>query len=66
MIYVIYKDDEEVNRIVADEDFCRKYYSANNYRYEKESISSPDISPIAKDIADSDLELAIFIGVNSV
>lgn len=35
MIYVIYKDDTEVNRIVADEAFCERYYSGDGYSYEQ-------------------------------
>lgn len=36
MNYIIFKDGEEVNRIVADEDFCKRYYSADGYSYEPE------------------------------
>lgn len=36
MIYKIYKDGELVNRIVADEDFCRGNYSEDGYSYELE------------------------------
>ncbi len=32
--YIIYKDGEEFNRIVADEAFCQQYYSGNGYSYE--------------------------------
>lgn len=33
MIYIIHKDGAEVNRIVADEAFCERYYSADGYSY---------------------------------
>lgn len=36
MNYIIYKDGEEVNRIVADEEFCRQYYSGDGYSFEEE------------------------------
>lgn len=36
MTYIIYKDGIEENRIVADEDFCERYYSHDGYSYEKE------------------------------
>lgn len=32
--YIIYKDGEEFNRIMADEAFCQRYYSDGGYSYE--------------------------------
>ena len=45
MNYIIYQDGKEVNRIVADEAFCRRYYSGDGYSYEEEAPAdtSPDI-----------------------
>lgn len=34
MEYIIFKDGVEFNRIVADEAFCRQYYSKDGYSYE--------------------------------
>lgn len=36
MNYIIYKNGTEVNRIVADEEFCQQYYSSDGYSYELE------------------------------
>lgn len=33
MTYIIYKDGGEINRIVADEAFCERYYSGDGYSY---------------------------------
>lgn len=35
MTYIIFKDGVEVNRIVADEAFCQRYYSKDGYSYEQ-------------------------------
>lgn len=45
MNYIIYKDGGEVNRIVADEEFCRTYYSANGYSYERVPDPEPEPEP---------------------
>lgn len=36
MTYIIFKDGEEVNRIVADKAFCEQYYSQGGYSYKPE------------------------------
>lgn len=36
MNYIIFKDGAEVNRIVADEAFCRKYCAQGGCSYEPE------------------------------
>lgn len=38
MTYIIYKDGVEENRIVADEEFCKRYYSHDGYSYEACSV----------------------------
>lgn len=45
MNYIIRKNGIEVNRIVADEEFCQQYYSGDGYSYEAE----PDDPPPAPD-----------------
>ena len=35
-VYKIYKDSEEINRIVSGEDFVADYCSENGYTYELE------------------------------
>lgn len=34
MIYIIYENGKEINRIIADEDFCKKYCDEMDYEYE--------------------------------
>ena len=41
MIYKIYKDGDEVNRIVADETFVSDYCAKHGYAYELE----PEVEP---------------------
>lgn len=68
-MWIIYKDGVEVNRIVADEDFCQKYYSSNGYSYSlyvseisaPAQLSEPSVDPIYQELAD-----AIRSGVNEV
>lgn len=45
MVYIIYKDGEEVNRIVADEAFCQQYYSGDGYSYEA-APPEPEPEPV--------------------
>ena len=45
MTYIIYKDGIEENRIVADEDFCERYYSRDGYSYEPEPEPEPGPAP---------------------
>lgn len=45
MRYIIYKDGVEENRIVADEEFCRTYYSAGGYSYERVPDPEPEPEP---------------------
>lgn len=50
MVYIIYKDGEEVNRIVADEAFCQQYYSEDGYSYEAappEPEPEPEPAPVS-------------------
>lgn len=41
MIYLIFENGAEINRIVADEDFCRDYCAENGYTYELEPEPAP-------------------------
>lgn len=54
MTYIIYKDGSEVNRIVADEAFCERYYSKDGYSY-KEEPPAPDPEPVEPPKTDIDL-----------
>lgn len=45
MTYIIYKDGIEVNRIVADEEFCQKYYNSDGYSYAEEP-PAPEPEPV--------------------
>lgn len=44
MTYIIYKDGTEVNRIVADEEFCQQYYNSDGYSYAPEP-PAPESEP---------------------
>ena len=41
MTYIIYKDGAAVNRIVAEEEFCRRHYSAGGYSYAPDQAPDP-------------------------
>lgn len=45
MKYIIYKDDIEENRIVADEAFCQEHYSTGGYTYQMEPKSELEMEP---------------------
>lgn len=45
MAYIIYKDGVEENRIVADEEFCKQYYSSGGYSYALEPPPEPGPEP---------------------
>lgn len=46
MTYIIFKTGKEVNRIVADEAFCQRYYSQDGYSYEQ-APPRPEPEPAA-------------------
>lgn len=60
MNYIIFKDGVEENRILADEEFCRTYYSADGYSYQRapdpEPAPKPEPEPTAEEI------LAVLLG----
>lgn len=48
MTYIIYKDGTEVNRIAADEEFCKKYYAKDGYSceaYTPPAEPDPSVEP---------------------
>lgn len=45
MRYKIFKDGEEVNRIIAEPDFVEDYCTANGYTYEEEVFPEPMPEP---------------------
>ena len=66
---IIYKDGEQINSIVADEDFAAKYCSANGYTYEM----VPDPEPVKPEYTEAqllgqqytDLELAMLNNISA-
>lgn len=61
MTYLIYEDGVEINRIVADENFCTRYCAKHGYTYEMESEPLPGPDPLGP----FDLMAAAYIeGVN--
>ena len=55
MTYIIFKDGVEENRIVADEEFCRQYYSKDGYSYEAEP-SAPEVEPSIEALRETKLQ----------
>lgn len=45
MICTLYSNGEEINRIVADEAFCKMYCAENGYTYEMEPEPEPVPTP---------------------
>ena len=45
MRYKIFKDDELINTIVADEEFCKSYCGQNGYTYEPDLLPEPSSEP---------------------
>lgn len=44
-VYKLFKDGEEINRIVADETFVKEYCPAHGYTYELEPSPEPADPP---------------------
>lgn len=67
--YIIYQNGEEINTIVADEDFCRAYCEENGYTYELRPEPEPSTEPEEPTDTDPDvwdeLDAAYQEGVNS-
>lgn len=61
-VYKIYKDGEEINRIVANEPFVTNYCEANGYTFEAELVPEPE----PEDDVWEQLDAAYQEGVNSV
>lgn len=70
MRYKIFSNGEQINVIVADEQFCKSYCEKNSYTYEL--IEEPEVPPIEPEPAPeteltvNDLANAILEGVNEV
>lgn len=59
MNYIIFKDGEEVNRIVADEAFCQRYYGKAGYSYEQAPPQpEPEPEPEPPTVEELQAELA--------
>ena len=58
MKYKIFSNDELINTIIADEEFCRQYCKENGYTYEvmpgTEEINGIPIEPVEQLRADID------------
>ena len=67
-IYKVYKDGEEINRIVANEPFVTNYCEANGYTFELEPMPEPEPTPEPETEDDvwEQLDAAYQEGVNSV
>ncbi len=53
MIYIIYKDGVEVNRIVADGAYCQRFYSGEGHSYAAappEPEDGPAPEPTAEEV----------------
>lgn len=63
MIYKIFENDIEVNRIVADETFVTEYCAENGYTYELEPPIPKPEPAIIDEYTDTDV-LNALLGVN--
>ena len=65
MIYRIYDNGEQINTIVASEEFCIKYCEKNGYTYEAQAeTSEPTPEPGTLEDRVSALETAISDGLS--
>lgn len=69
--YRIYKDGNEINKIVSDEEFCAEYCAENGYTYEQmnDPIPVPAPEPEPTDVwaeLDAAYQQGYTEGVNSV
>lgn len=51
MVYMIFKDDEQINTIIASPSFVETYCAENGYTYEAEIREEPEPEPTAEDVA---------------
>lgn len=66
MRYVIFENGEQINTIVADEEFCADYCAANGYTYEVEPEPEPIPIPEPEETSVWDeLDAAYREGVNT-
>ena len=68
MRYKIFKDNEHINTIIADESFIIPYCQSNGYTYEEEILSEPEPTPETptNDVNFDELAAAIKEGVNAI
>lgn len=45
MRYKIFENGEEINIIIADEEFCKTYCEENGYTYEPDELPEPEPEP---------------------
>ena len=67
MRYKIFDGETQINTIVADEAFVKRYCASNGYTYELDElpIQAPTPEPEA-DLTDAEMAAAILEGVNAV
>lgn len=46
MVYMIFKDDEQINTIIASPSFVETYCAENGYTYEAEICEEPDTQTV--------------------
>ena len=69
MRYKIFKDNEHINTIIADESFIIPYCQSNGYTYEEEILPEPEEptpEPPTADVSFDELAAAIKEGVNAI
>ena len=68
MRYKIFKDNEHINTIIADESFIIPYCRSNGYTYEEEILPEPEPTPEppTADVSFDELAAAIKEGVNAI
>ncbi len=74
MNYIIYKNGKEINRIVADENFCKKHYNSNAYSYKEAPLgpihepvtTSPTLEELQSELAATQKKLNAVIQSNAM
>lgn len=65
MRFKIFSEGIEINRIVSDEDFCKKYCEENEYTYEKIPEPEPEQSQETEPEPTIEEMLDVILGVNT-
>ena len=65
MKYKIFSDGNEINTIVSDEDFCKKFCEKNGYTYEELLEPAIELKPETDPEPTTEEILNVLLGVNA-